>query len=169
VKHTVRCAAAALAVLAAAGCGTTGNHTGAGHSSSSAITVPAGTPPATPVAATASCLTQFHKWWAGGASAKFSAVITGLEKADKVADNVGALQAAVAQTAADSKAFLAQPAPACVRSMRTDLDTALNDFIAAAAYIDRGGASNLHTGALRLKAGAAAMQRVASDLAKTLL
>jgi hypothetical protein len=165
VKHAVRLAAATLAVLAAAGCGATGNHAGAGHSSSSASTVPAGTP----VAASASCLTEFHKWWTGGASAKFSAVIAGLEKSDKVADNVGALQAAVAQTSAASKAFLKEPAPACVHTMRIDLDSALNDFVAAAAYIDRGGTANLHTGALKLKAGAAAMQRVASDLAKSLV
>jgi X-X-X-Leu-X-X-Gly heptad repeat protein len=53
--------------------------------------------------------------------------------------------------------------------MRSDLDTTLNDFIAAAAYIDRGGAANLHSGAAKLKDGAAAMQRLASDLSKSLL
>ena len=165
MKHTVRFTAAALAVFAVAGCGTTGSHAGTGYSSHSASIVPAIRPSAT----AASCVTQFHNWWDNGASARFSAVIAGLEKANKLSDNVGALQAAVAQTAAKSRAFLAHPAPACVPGMRSDLDTALNDFIAAAAYIDRGGSANLQTGAAKLKDGAAAMRRVASDLSKSLL
>lgn len=168
MKHTLRSVAAALALLAVAGCGT-GSHAGGGNSSASASSVPASTASATPATVTASCLTQFHNWWSRGASAKFNAVITGLQKADKVGGNLGALQAAVAATAADSRAFLADRAPACVPGMRTDLDTALNDFIAAAASIDKGGASDVQTGAVKLKDGAAAMQRVASDLTKSLL
>ena len=168
MKHTVR-AAAALAALAIAGCGTTGSNAGAGYSSYSASIAPPGTPSATPVATTASCVAQFHNWWSGGARAKFNAVIAGLGKSDKVAGNLGALQATVAATAADSRAFLADPAPDCVPGMRKDLDTALNDFVAAADHIDKGDASDLRLGAAELKDGSAAMERVASDLSKSLL
>lgn len=157
MKHTIRTAAAALAMLTVAGCGTTGSNTGAGSTS------------ATPVATTGSCLTQFHNWWRNGASGKFNAVVAGLEQAEKVADNLGALQAAVASTAADSRAFLADRAPACVPGMRSDLDTALNDFIEAADHIDKGDAADVRTGAVELKSGAAAMQRVAADLSRTVL
>jgi hypothetical protein len=56
VKHTVRSTAAALAVLAVAGYGTTGSKAGTGYSSYSASIVPAIRPAAT----AASCLSQFH-------------------------------------------------------------------------------------------------------------
>jgi hypothetical protein len=159
VKHTIRSTAAAVALLAVAGC-----TTGSTHSSAAA----SDTPSATLSAVAASCLTQFHHWWSSGASTKFNAVIAGLEEANKLADNVGALQAAVAKTAAESKTFLADPAPDCVPGMRTDLDTALNDFIAAAGYIDTGRATDLQTGAVKLKDGADAMRRVAADLSRSL-
>jgi hypothetical protein len=141
--------ASAIAILALSACGASVGGRATASASPAATSVP--------------CAVQLLNWESGPAWARFQKLIADLSKTGSSGASVAALQSHANAAAQDSKVLLSEMPPACVVGEDTDLAAALQHFIAAAGYIDKGDASDLLAGAKQFKAGSAAMTRASAD------
>jgi hypothetical protein len=149
------------AALAVAGCASSGQ--GASSGGTGAGSSPASSPS---TSAPPSCHDQVIAWRDSGGSSDVKTISNDLGKAIEAAatGNLGAVQGAATTLGSDSQTASGDLPPGCVPGMRTDYQTALQDFMAASDSSNKGDISGIVDASSQVTAGGKAIERATKDL-----